>query len=176
MLARQILSGSPDRVFLAVKNASATAMSVGRGVVFDYYNTTQQDGYNVTWRVNATHHLGMLAGVVVHHTIASSGFGLVQCFGHVDAIAFSGAATSTAMSGFNADTLAGYWLYLLTGTHGCFETNAIGVAATTTTVHASSFLLANAAVYLGTTCPNGATVNTQETQTTVSVKGFIRAM
>ena len=125
MIARSIVRGSPDRNFIVVKNASATTMTIGRGVVFDYYNTTQQDGYNVTWRANATHHLGMLAGIVVHHAIQPSEYGLVQNFGHVDSICFQGAATSTAMSGFDADTLAAYVLQLQTGTAGTFETASL---------------------------------------------------
>jgi hypothetical protein len=179
-LIRQILSGSPDRVFLSVKNASATTMTIGRGVVFDYYNSTQQDGYNVTWRTT-THHLGLLAGVVVHHGIQPGGYGLVQCFGHVDTIhvAYTAQAGSTSpISGFVAATLTTIFLSAQTEATvlGAFEPLAHNYTSGISAV-AAHFHLANAAVYMGTTLGQGDTTNTQDSERTyVSVKGFIRAM
>jgi len=201
-LIRQILSGSPDRVFLSVKNASATTMTIGRGVVFDYYSTsTGQDGYNATWRANETsNHLGMLAGIVVHHNIQPGKYGLVQAYGHVDSIYISSSntANTTLLTGYDATSIGTQILSLITGTLGYFSPVAMAytssftvsmtgltnwtittytqTATATMTVNQYMWQLAGAAVYMGSTCFNGLTQNTYTASTSGNIKGFIRAM
>jgi hypothetical protein len=180
MITRDIVRGSPDRVFIVVSNNSATTMTIGRGVVFDYVNTAQQNGYSVTWKGDQTSNIGMLAGVVVGKNIEPSGaYGLVQCFGHVDSLYYSGAG-STALTGFDATTQAGYFLSLAAGTTGYFSGYAVPTGTTfaglAATVVADILHMVNAAVYLGSTCYNGSTANTYTNATNGNLKAFIRAM
>lgn len=177
MLSRVINRGSPDRVFVVVRNSTANNMTVGHGVIFDYVNTTQQDGFNVAFLTEATSCMHFFAGIVVNKPIPAYSHGLVQCYGHCDTIWFKGAGTSVAMTDWDNDTLsANGQLILQAGTDtGYFETLAIAIA-TNEAIDQNEMGARYAPVLLGTTCPDGKTVNTDVTQTTVTVKGFIRAM
>jgi hypothetical protein len=119
----------------------------------------------------------MFAGIVVDKPIQPLDYGLVQVYGHCDKIWFSGAAGTSAMSGFDSTTLYSYGVLALQAATnaGYFETIVCAVTATEA-ITAGEMAARVSPVMLGTTCPDGKTTNTDVTQTTVWVKGFIRAM
>lgn len=203
MLMRQISRGSPEKIFVVVKNNSGVSMDIGMAAVFDYILTAQQDGYNATIRTS-NDPPAMLAGIVCSHDIGIGKYGVAQCYGHVDSVILANGADSTnPLTGFDSASLINYPLYPLATTTGAAVAGAMGTipqAAMVTTCTAwtestegAAFVTAvlNAAVnaalnahltynqemWLGTWLSTGLTVNTHtEEYTTMMGKGFIKAM
>jgi hypothetical protein len=78
MQFQRINRSDPEKVFVSVRNNSATAATVGQVVAWDY--TTDADGVSV--RIPVAGSLTLAAGIVESASIAAEAFGLVQVYGH----------------------------------------------------------------------------------------------
>lgn len=78
MIIQRINRSDAEKIFVVVRNNSATAATVGQVVAWDY--TTDADGVSV--RIPVAGSLGHAAGIVESSSIAAEAFGLVQVYGH----------------------------------------------------------------------------------------------
>jgi hypothetical protein len=77
MYFQRINRTDPEKVFVVCKNARSTALTSGQPVCWAYNGT--DDGLAVT--IPATAILALVAGIT-EGTIAGSGYGLIQAYGH----------------------------------------------------------------------------------------------
>jgi hypothetical protein len=108
--------GTPERVYVTVKNSDSVTMSSGRGVIwyFPFVSSGSAsvgyEGYAVTF-ANTTSSTtyapnpGLFAGVVAPLDIPSGEFGRVQVFGPVDSVVLHG-NTSAPFNGWAGYTSA----------------------------------------------------------------------
>jgi hypothetical protein len=94
MWTRRISRGSPERMYLTVRNCGSTTVQVGSGAFFAFHSTTYNDGYNVCLNDATAITQWQLAGVCARYPIAPGGNGVVIAFGQVDSIYVTGFATN----------------------------------------------------------------------------------
>lgn len=179
MLFRQITRGNPERIYVSVRNCSGVTLRVGVAPVFEYIVTTYQDGFNVT--LCTTNRVpGLLAGIVATHSIEPGGFGICQCYGHVDSMIMCGdpaLGNDNPLSGYNTTSIATIQLYPIESVTTTAGYNRAGALSAVAATSYTSIRELQARVWLGTLYSNGETVNTHPSgHETVIVKGFIRAM
>jgi hypothetical protein len=85
MYSQRINRDDPERVFINVKNIYTTASLAAGDVVC--YDVATFDGVRVTQPLTAN--LGLVVGVAAE-TIATNGYGLVQCWGYRDDVDVDG--------------------------------------------------------------------------------------
>lgn len=177
MLFRQVSRGSPEKVFVAVRNCCGTTLNVGMAPIFDYISSEYQDGVNVTLRdVGNYRAIGLVAGIVATHDIEPGEFGMCQCYGHVDSmiLATQGANSTNPLTGYNTTSLDKYQLWPVGVATDAVKAGCLYTATASFSLHVVSNLCR---IWLGTLYSNGETTNTHdEDHTTVMVKGFIKAM
>tara|TARA_R110000868_G_scaffold3130_4_gene20787 strand:+ start:1477 stop:1899 length:423 start_codon:yes stop_codon:yes gene_type:complete len=84
-------NSDPEKLYVQIKNAATTALALGSVVTWDY--TTAADGISCIYPTTAM--LAVMAGVSPG-TLAASGYGFVQAYGHC-----------TPLTSGSTDTVAG---------------------------------------------------------------------
>ena len=101
MLLKQINRDDAERIYVSVQNASGVTLSVGQFVCYDWRNATSI-GNAVVKPTTST--IGLFAGVVAggsnpYSNIGKDKYGLVQCWGVHDSVAYHVGAASLSAAG-----------------------------------------------------------------------------
>jgi hypothetical protein len=93
MQSRRIARGSPESIYISVRNCGSVSLEVGHHAMFAYHSSSFGDGVNVcTYSSTADMGLWQMAGVVSRYPIPSGAKGLVQVYGHHNSISCSAPA------------------------------------------------------------------------------------
>jgi len=80
MLFQRINRSNPEKIFIVAYNSSATAMTNGQAVNWDFI--TDIDGVGVVRPLARATNAGVAVAGIVAETIAVSGYGLIQVYGY----------------------------------------------------------------------------------------------
>ena len=154
MLFQRINRSNPEKIFLVVYNSSATAMTNGQAVNWDFI--TDRDGIGVVRPLARATNAGVALAGIVAENIAVSGYGLIQVYGYHSAV-----RTRSVTSG-----VQGTWQQIAKGTP--LYANAAG------SLYCLESHSTSADAILAFPCAFALAANTK--WTTVAIACFIKAL
>jgi hypothetical protein len=127
--------GTPEQVFVTVRNSDSTTMSVGYGVIWDLpfiSSGSAGGGYeglavtfaNTTSSATYAPNPGLFAGVVAPSSIDPGAYGRVQVFGLIDSVVLHG-HTGAPFNGWAGYTSAGAVSRLILQPYHLFGWNTV---------------------------------------------------